>query len=106
SDPRLGPGVASDVPSRADGVELLGAMSGSGYRRPPALVRRRDGQVLQLTPLLYAVLEAVDGQRTYAQVAEQVSAQVGRTLDEAGVRSLVDGQLRSIGVVRLADGSE
>ncbi len=42
-----------DAPTRVDGVELIGEMVGSGYRTPPALVRRGDGQVLQLTPLLY-----------------------------------------------------
>ena len=46
-------------------------MEGSGYRVPPALVRRGDGQTLQLTPLLYVVLEAVDGHRTYDEVAER-----------------------------------
>ena len=52
-----------DAPTRVDGVELIGEMVGSGYRTPPALVRRGDGQVLQLTPLLYTVLNAVDGRR-------------------------------------------
>ena len=53
-----------DAPARVDGVQLLGEMVGSGYRNPPSLVRRSDGQTLQLTPLLYAVLDAVDGHRT------------------------------------------
>ena len=52
------------APARVDGVQLIGQMVGSGYRTPPALVRRSDGQVLQLTPLLYLVLTAVDGRRT------------------------------------------
>ena len=43
-----------DAPARVDGVQLLGEMVGSGYRNPPSLVRRSDGQTLQLTPLLYA----------------------------------------------------
>jgi putative peptide zinc metalloprotease protein len=93
------------VPQRADGVELLGSMQGSGYRNPPALVRRRDGQVLQLTPLLYQVLEAIDGERTVAQVATHATERVGRSLDAEGVRALVD-RLRELGVLRLADGSE
>ena len=38
-------------------------MVGSGYREPPALARRGDGQTFQLTPLLYLVLSAVDGRR-------------------------------------------
>lgn len=45
-----------EVPALADGVQLLGPAQGSGYREPPALVRRADGQTIQLTPLLYAVL--------------------------------------------------
>ena len=31
----------SEVPVRADGVQLLGEMEGSGYREPPALVRHQ-----------------------------------------------------------------
>ncbi|HEY8282593.1 MAG TPA: hypothetical protein VIG28_08925, partial [Leifsonia sp.] len=61
----------SRAPSRAQGVELIGAMRGSGYRVPPSLVRRADGQTLQLTPLLYAILDAVDGERTPAEIAER-----------------------------------
>ena len=39
---------APGMPARADGVQLIGEMEGSGYREPPALVRRGDGQVVQL----------------------------------------------------------
>ena len=67
-----------EVPVRADGVQLIGEMPGSGYRTPPALVRRADGQTIQLTPLLYLVLEAVDGRRTHAEIGERVSAAFGR----------------------------
>src|SRR4051794_13091933 len=38
---------AQPVPARADGLELLGEIPGSGYRQTPSLVRRRDGQTLQ-----------------------------------------------------------
>ena len=98
--------VRSDVPVRADGVELFGAHRGSGYRTPPSLVRRADGQVLQLTPLLYAVLAEIDGRRTQSQVADSVSAQVGRTVVAEDVRTLVEGKLRPLGLVRLPDGSQ
>ena len=57
-----------DVPARAAGVELIGEMVGSGYRVPPALARRSDGQVVQLTPLLYAILASTDGHRSYSQI--------------------------------------
>jgi putative peptide zinc metalloprotease protein len=40
------------VPRLADGVELLGEYQGSGYSQPPSLVRRADGQVIQMSALL------------------------------------------------------
>lgn len=96
-----------DVPlARAQGVELIGELEGSGYRSAPSLVRRADGQTVQLTALLYAVLEAVDGTRTPARVAEEVAASTGRPVSEDNVWSLVETQLRPLGLLRLADGSE
>ena len=66
-----------DVPALVSGTSLLGAQPGSGYVTPPQLVRRADGQVMQLTPLLYAVLEAIDGERSLEQVARLVSTTSG-----------------------------
>jgi len=43
-----GPG---GVPRLADGVELLGEYKDSGYSQPPSLVRRPDGQVIQMSAL-------------------------------------------------------
>ena len=62
------PAPATEVPVRADGVQLIGEMKGSGYRQPPALARARDGQTIQLTPLLYLVLATVDGRRDFAEI--------------------------------------
>ncbi|MCW2813338.1 MAG: hypothetical protein JWN84_793, partial [Nocardioides sp.] len=90
---------------RAAGLELVGEMPGSGYRSPPALVRRGDGQMVQLTPLLYAVLEAVDGQRDPDEVAELVSVAYRRRVTGADVTTLVDAQLRPLGLLLRADGS-
>jgi putative peptide zinc metalloprotease protein len=92
--------------ARADGVELLGEVPGSGYRRAPAPARRGDGQVVTLTPLLHQVVTAVDGRRTVGEVAEQVSASYGRQVRPDDVRQLVDQTLRPLGLLRLADGSE
>jgi len=98
--------VSSEVPARADGVQLIGEMQGSGYRQAPALARRSDGQTIQLTPLVYLVLEAVDGLRSYSDVAIAVSERFGRTVSEENVRTLVEGQLRPSGLVVGADGSQ
>jgi putative peptide zinc metalloprotease protein len=37
------------IPRLADGVELLGEYKDSGYSQPPSLVRRPDGQVIQMS---------------------------------------------------------
>jgi putative peptide zinc metalloprotease protein len=100
------PAVTAEIPKPAAGLELLGELAGSGYRRPPALVRRRDGQTLQLTRLLYLVLEAVDGERDYDDIASRVGAAFGRSVSGADVRTLIDGQLRPLGLVCRPDGSE
>jgi putative peptide zinc metalloprotease protein len=95
-----------EILTRATGVELLGEVPGSGYRQPPALARRSDGQVVQLTPLLHEVMVAVDGHRSLAEVAAAVSASVGRLVAPDDVRQLADGSLRPLGLLRRADGSE
>lgn len=75
---------------RAGGVELLGSVHGSGYKEGAALVRRADGQMVQLGPLMYALLEAVDGRRSDSEVARAMSAQLGRRVEEAHVTRLAE----------------
>src|SRR5215210_4575511 len=67
--------------ARADGLELLGDVSGSGYKRGAALVRRADGQMVQLTPLMYGVLEEADGERDHPALAAAMSERLGRKLE-------------------------
>src|SRR6476619_866217 len=95
-----------EAASRADGVELIVELAGSGYREAPALARRGDGQTFQLTPLLYLVLETVDGRRSLDEVAERVSAAYGRSVTPDNVRTLVDQQLRPMGLLARPDGSQ
>ena len=59
----------NDVPALASGVELLGRVEGSGYDHAPSLARRADGQNVQLTPLLFELLEAIDGRRNHDELA-------------------------------------
>ena len=94
------------APVRADGVQLLGAMQGSGYREPPALVRRADGQVLQLTPLLYDVLDAADGTRDLAAIGEVVGAAHNSIVGAGDVAALIDTHLVPLGLFQLSDGSQ
>lgn len=94
------------VPVRADGIQLIGETKGSGYREAPSLVRRADGQTLQLTPLLYLVLEAIDGTRGVEEIANHASTGSGRLVSADNVRTLIDSQLLPLGLLRLADGSQ
>lgn len=89
----------ADRPSLAEGIELIGEYEGSGYREAPSLARRADGQVIQLTNLLYAVADAADGRRTLAEIAAEVSSAIGRSVSEDNVRVLVDERLRPLGVL-------
>src|SRR5206468_6913408 len=64
--------------NRAEGVELLGVVHGCGYRDGAALVRRADGQMVQLGQLMYGLLESVDGERDTPTLAEALSDRLGR----------------------------
>jgi putative peptide zinc metalloprotease protein len=100
------PHGGAGVPARAEGVELLGGVAGSGYRRQPALVRRADGQTVQLTPLLFHLLEAIDGKRGYAELAAALSERIGKLATADDVRFLTEAKLRPLGLLRQPDGTE
>lgn len=90
--------------ARAQGIELLGTVSHSGHRQAPALVRRADGQMVQLTPLLYAVLESVDGECDVDAIAQRVSERTARTVTAADVTFLLEQRLRPLGLLENEDG--
>ena len=73
---------------RAAGIELLGEVHGSGYRAGASLVRRPDGQVVQLGPLMYALLEAADGRRSAGELADDLCERIGRPCDEDVIAAL------------------
>ncbi|MCU1595316.1 MAG: Tat (Twin-arginine translocation) pathway signal sequence domain protein [Frankiales bacterium] len=83
---------------RADGVDLLGALGGSGYKSSTFLVRRRDGQTLQITALLYTLLEQLDGQRDQPALAEAMSAATDRHVTSDNVEALLS-KLASLGLL-------
>ena len=96
------PAGASEIvaaPRLADGVELLGEYQGSGYSQPPSLVRRPDGQVIQMSPLLYRVTCRIDGSRDPAAIAELVSEDLGRSLTAGQVQHLIRSKLLPLGIV-------
>ena len=86
-------------PRLADGVELLGELKNSGFAKPHALIRRADGQMIQLSLLLYLVACRIDGTRAPDAIAALVSEDLGRSLSADQVSYLITGKLAPLGVV-------
>jgi putative peptide zinc metalloprotease protein len=92
--------VETAYPARlADGIELLGELKDSGFAEPRSLIRRADGQVIQLSRLLYLVSGLLDGARGAEEIASAVSAGLGRTLTAEQVRYLITAKLAPLGVI-------
>jgi putative peptide zinc metalloprotease protein len=94
------------APRLAEGIELIGQYEGSGFKEPPYIARRSDGQMVQMAELLYFIAEEIDGRRGYEEIAERVTQRFERGLDADMVRSLVEGKLVPLGVAASPDGEE
>jgi putative peptide zinc metalloprotease protein len=99
ADPRPAPPLRL-----ADGIELVGEYKDSGFKTAPWIVRRADGQVVQLPRMLYLIAERADGRRTAEQIGEEVSQATRRGVDADAVAMLADN-LRGLGVLAAPDGS-
>src|SRR5438477_451405 len=97
---------ATEKPHLSRGIDLIGKYEGSGFKDPPYIVRRADGQVIQLAPLLYLIAELADGERTNEEIAAAVSEAIERGVSADNVRQLIEKRLRPLGVIAPADGSE
>ncbi len=96
------PPPAPPPPARwrtAEGVELLGRAQGSGLRNPPYLVRRADGQVMQVSELLNVVLREASTDRPVPELAAAVSETYGRRLTVEGLGHLIDTKLAPAGLL-------
>lgn len=97
--------VAAGVPTLAEGTEMVGEFESSGYLDPPQLVRRSDGHLIRLTPLLYLVVNLLDRYHDLSLVARDVSAAVGRQFAADHIKFLIDQKLAPIGITTYSDGS-
>lgn len=100
-----------------EGTELVGEFAGSGYRNPPLLVYRFDGQVIHLPPLLYQAAQVLDevsraakrplnGRQLMSRVARELSRTTGRTFTAEHVIFLIDRKLAPLGITTYTDGSQ
>jgi len=97
--------AALDRPKLAEGLELIGEFEDSGFKEPQFIARRADGQVIQLTQLLYQVAAEGDGERDLGEIAERVSEASGRGVSADNVSFLIEKRLRPLGVLAARDGS-
>ncbi|MER6225209.1 hypothetical protein ABT189_32470 [Streptomyces sp900105755] len=88
----------SPVPRLSAGLRLHGEYQGSGFTEPKYIARRGDGQVVQLSRLLYLVASSVDGVRDAEAIAHRVSARFGREVSGENIRYLVEKKLQPLGV--------
>ena len=75
---------------RARGIELLGDLDGAGRKGGAALVRRADGQMVQLGPLLYELLDCIDGRRHISELAACLSERAGKRFGDEHVVALAE----------------
>ncbi|MEU6817272.1 hypothetical protein [Streptomyces sp. NPDC046860] len=89
---------ARPVPRLSAGMRLHGEYQGSGFTESKYIARRGDGQVVQLSRLLYLVASSVDGIRDDDTIAHRVSARFGREVSAENIRYLVENKLEPLGV--------
>ncbi|MEW2576048.1 hypothetical protein [Streptomyces syringium] len=103
----------SQEPTLVAGMELVGEFEGSGYREPPHLVCRPDGQIVRLPALLYQVVRALngrsrehpDGEPVMARVADELRRETDREFTTEHVAFLIDKKLAPLGITTYSDGS-
>ena len=89
----------STAPRPADGTELIGQYSGSGFTEPRYLACRGDGQVVQLSERVFLLARLVDGHRDLDDLAVALGAEIDRTVTAEQVAFLLDNRLRPAGLV-------
>ncbi|MEQ3551702.1 hypothetical protein WIS52_14610 [Pseudonocardia nematodicida] len=89
---------------RAEGVELVGPYQGSGYLEPRYVIARPDGQVVQVSELLYRIAEAIDGRAGTGELARRVAGETGQEVVAGDVDALVRERLVPAGLVETGFG--
>jgi putative peptide zinc metalloprotease protein len=106
SEPQaLWPPVPAAPPRLLEGSELLGPMRGSALQEPPYLVRRPDGEIVQLSRLLYVIARHLDG-RHLRIVADTAGRELDLRITPDQVRYVADEKLFPVGLVARSDGTE
>ncbi len=107
------------APTLLPGTRFMGMFEGSGYREPPHLVSRADGQLVRLPPLLWEVLALLDHDtplpgvghfdgspgRTLTMVASALRERTGDGYQAEHIAYLVDNKLAPLGLTYYTNGA-
>jgi len=86
-------------PALAPGTQLLGAYRDSGRIEAPSIIRRPDGRMVEVSPLLHQLARILDPRLDLEWVASRLSAELGRSVSVTSVAYLIDHKLRPLGVL-------
>lgn len=84
---------------RVPGLQLLGPVADSGLVKRTYLVQRPDGQVVQLSELLHAVLAAAGTGQPPTELARRVSEAFGKELSVDGLNHVIETKLGPLGLI-------
>lgn len=89
-------------PARAPNIELIGEIRESGFKEPQYLIQRGD-RFIQLTELLYRILEQADGERTLSEIAAKVTEATDWQVSADNVRQLVETRLIPLRIITVQE---
>jgi putative peptide zinc metalloprotease protein len=110
ADPHSGKAAeqaAAEVPERpalAPEVQIVGEMPETGFEDRQWLVRRGE-RFIQITELLYRVIEQIDGERTLDEIATGVTESTEWLVSAENVRQLIQIKLIPVGLVAPVEGT-
>jgi putative peptide zinc metalloprotease protein len=87
------------------GVEMLGRVEGSGLREAPYYVRRADGEVVQLSRLLYVLAERAQPGRSLEEIGRDAGARLELNIRPEQVHYVLEEKLHPLGLVAGPDGA-
>lgn len=88
---------------RAEDVQLMGEFDGPGFSDRQWLITK-DGRFVQMTELLYRVLEQADGRHDLDEMASRVGRAIDRVVSREQVEHLARTKLLPMGLIVGADG--
>jgi putative peptide zinc metalloprotease protein len=87
------------------GAELLGPVKSPGLREAPYLIRRPDGQVVEVSRLFYLVAAHAQPDRDLAEIGRRAGDELDLRITPEQVRYMLEKKLHPLGVVTGPDGA-